>query len=192
MAEPIFRYLAITVLTLRSFDNINMTDRQPEDLEEFVSKTQRKKEAHEANTLGGRIVALKKKEFGKLDLPESIYDAIKTAREIHSNGARKRQLQYIAKLLRNEDCTIIEQQLEDILDPGGRSIQSLKIIERWRDKLITEAGPVLQQFIETFPATDKQQLRQLVRNAQKEAVLEGSSKNAKRLFQLIAEQVDGP
>ena len=106
-----------------------MTDQQPDDLEEFVSKTQRKKEAHESNTLGGRIVALKKKEFGKLDLPENIYDAIKTARDIHSNGARKRQLQYIAKLLRNEDCTMIEQQLEDILDPAGRNIQSLKIIE---------------------------------------------------------------
>lgn len=171
-----------------------MTDNQLEESEEYISKTQRKKGAQEASTLGGRIVALTKKEFAKLNLPESVYDAIKTAREIRSNGARKRQLQYVGKLLRNEDCTDIEQQLEKILDPAGRNKQELRQIETWRDTLINGNSSVLQQFFETFPATDKQQFRQLVRNAQKEVAVDPppnlSSKNAKRLFQLIAEQIN--
>lgn len=173
-----------------------MTDNQPEDTEEYVSKTQRKKEAREVTTLGGRIVALTKNEFKKLNLPENISDAIKTARAINSNGARKRQLQYVGKLLRNEDCTIIEQELENILDPVGRNKYELRLIEGWRETLINSNGSALQQFFETFPATDKQQLRQLVRNAQKEIAADStsnsSSKSAKRLFQLIAEQVDKP
>ena len=173
-----------------------MTDHQFEEAEEYISKTQRKKEAQEANTLGGRIVALTKKEFAKLDLPESVYDAMKTAREIHSNGARKRQLQYVGKLLRNEDCTAIEHQLENILDPAGRNKQELRQIEIWRDTLINGNSSVLQQFFEAFPTTDKQQFRQLVRNAQKEVTVNFppnlSSKSAKRLFQLIAEQINRP
>ena len=85
------------------------------DEEDEKSKSQVKREMHELVALGAELVKLPKEQFSKIELPESLYDAIVEGRRITQHGAHKRQLQYIGKLMRNVDATQIREQIERLL-----------------------------------------------------------------------------
>jgi ribosome-associated protein len=75
------------------------------------SKSQRKRDAHAAQRLGQRLVAMRERELDGLPLDESLRDALDEARRLTSHGARARQLQYIGKLMRGADVDAIEATL---------------------------------------------------------------------------------
>jgi ribosome-associated protein len=75
------------------------------------SKSQRKRDAHAAQKLGERLVAMRESELVGLPLDESLQDAIAAARRISSRGGRARQLQFIGKLMRAADMGAIEAAL---------------------------------------------------------------------------------
>jgi ribosome-associated protein len=105
--------------------------------------------------------------LAKIPLEPILADAITEARELKSHEAIRRQLQYIGKLMRNVDPEPIQAAIDLIESKSQQSKAQFHLIERWRDKLIAEDDNTLQAFLETFPDSSRQHLRQLVRNAKK-------------------------
>ena len=159
----------------------------PDDDQEWVSKTQIKNQMHELQALGARLLELNAEQLAKVTLDERLRQAIEEARRIKSNGAMKRHLQFIGKLMRSEDAELIEQQM-GVFEAGKQAhTQLFHKLERWRDRLIHEGNNALQAYIEETPAADVQHLRQLIRNAQKEHSQNKPPASARKLFKYLRE-----
>ena len=154
------------------------------------SKSQRKRDMHAQFDLGKVLVELPLSQLKKLSLDESLYDAIDTCRNIRQHGARKRQHKLISKLLSEADTVAIQNAVDNFKAPQREAIAELHAIEDWRDRLISEDDIALTEFICNFPTADRQQLRQILRNA-KQTKSPDRNKRAKReLFQLIRDLVE--
>ena len=154
------------------------------------SKSQRKRDMHAQFDLGKVLVDLPSSQLKKLCLEESLYDAIDTCKSIRQHGARKRQHKLISKLLSDADTVAIQNAVNDFKAPQREAVAELHAIEDWRDRLIAEDDVALTEFISSFPAADRQQLRQVLRNA-KQTKSPDRSKRAKReLFQLVRELIE--
>jgi len=142
---------------------------EPEDLPERDSKTLRKKQMLALQKLGELLVLLPAAQLEKVPLTTTLSDAIIEARGLKSHEAKRRQLQYIGKLMRHIDVIPIEEAVSQILRRDHLSKAKFHQIERWRDQLIEGGDEIMQDFANKYPATDNQQLRQLIRNAQKQS-----------------------
>jgi ribosome-associated protein len=143
-------------------------------LPERDSKSQRKKQMLALQKIGEAIVALSTSELAKIPLEETLKDAVDHARECKTHEARRRQMQFIGKIMRNVDVEPIAAALEKIQLKGQLGKAKFHQVERWRDRLIAEGDTGVQEFLDKFPAASSQQLRQLVRNTQKEKQLVGA------------------
>ena len=161
-----------------------------EDLERPKSKSQLKREVNALQDLGAAIVKLGAKDLTKIPLPDSLANAINEARRLNSHSAMRRQMQYIGRLMRDVDPKPIQQALDAIRLCGQQSSARFHAIEHWRDRLISEGQPALNEFICQNPQADRQQLRQLMLNASKEAKLEKPPKSARSLFRLLKDILD--
>jgi len=148
-----------------------------------VSKTQRKNQMEELQGLGVELVKLPKDKLKKLDLPDNLREAIRLAQQINSNGALRRQYQYIGKLMRSVDAEAIAQQLADISGESLRATQIFHLSETWRDKLLA-SDENISQFATDFRNVDINELRILVRQVRKEQQLQ-QNRNYTKLFRLI-------
>lgn len=144
------------------------------------SKSQIKREMIALQKLGEMLVELTPSELDKLELDPTLSEAIATARGLKNHEAKRRQLQYIGKLMRNIDAKPIEEAINKIQNQHHQFDKQFHQIEEWRDKLIAEGDTQLQEFITQYPDADRQQLRQLIRQAQQ------NQKGAKtELFRLL-------
>jgi ribosome-associated protein len=152
--------------------------------EEPISKTQLKAEADEQQALGVRLTELPKDKLLKLDLPEAVLSAVLDSKKITANGAIRRHKQYLGRLMRDIDNAPILEQLARW--DGKHSAENAYFhgLERWRDRMIKEAN-ALSEFIALYPQTDIQQLRTLVRNAQKELATGKPPKSSREIFKLL-------
>jgi len=113
--------------------------------------------------------------------------AMEEMQRIKKNEAKRRHMQYIGKIMRSEDVEAIRYAL-DLMDTSSEVyIRIQKQCEQWRDRLVQD-NKAMNEYIELHPQVDRQQLRTLVRNAQKEVEKEKPGTNFKKLFQLIKEQ----
>lgn len=166
--------------------NDEYTDEYDEfDDEELISKSQLKREAHALFELGQAIVALQPANLEKVPLEERLRQAVDQARNIKAHGALKRQHQYIAKLLRNAEVEPIQAAMEKIRLQASQADAVFKQCEQWRERLLNDGNEATQSFIDQFPAVDRQQLRQLIRNAEREQKANKPPKSARELFRLI-------
>lgn len=137
--------------------------------DEEKSKSQLKREAHAMIELGETLVNLPAEQLQRIPLNDELQNAIQLARKITQHGGRKRQLQYIGKLLRHkEDVTPIQAALDKINDEHSRRDIAFHKLEKWRDRLIAEGDSALEELIVEYPHADRQHLRQLVRKANQE------------------------
>src|SRR6185503_17138270 len=83
-----------------------------EDTDSLISKTQRKRQMLELQTLGERLTALSEEQLEELELPERLFDAIIAAKRITKFGGLRRQMQYIGRLMREVDSAPIAARLE--------------------------------------------------------------------------------
>ena len=141
---------------------------ESDDDEDFISKTQRKTECDELQKLGEELTTLKDSELDTFDLPDELYIAIKDARKIRQRGALKRHRQYIGRLMRGIDAEPVAQQLQKIRHKDDIHTALFKRLENWRDQIIEEGDKAINEIIKELPNADRQYLRQLSRNAQKE------------------------
>lgn len=130
-----------------------------------ASKSQRKREAHATTKLGRQLVELGRQQLAAIPLPDDIVQAVNEARAMSSHGARKRQILFLGKLLRQIDTQPIAQAVTEILAPGRRSVAQAQAAERWRDQLLNGGDPALNQLLREYPDANRQHLRQLMRQA---------------------------
>jgi len=152
-----------------------------EEYDERPSKTQRKNEMHALQDIGEELVELNNDRLRQLDLPESLLDAVTEARRIHARGARKRQMQYIGKLMRDIDPAPIQAKLDEWKGLNKEQIAKFHMIERWRDRLIAD-DQAISELARDFAAADIQKIRTLIRNARKEQANNQPPKSSRALF----------
>ncbi|MGQ2981833.1 MAG: ribosome biogenesis factor YjgA, partial [Polaromonas sp.] len=132
------------------------------------SKTQLKAEADEKQALGEALLTLRADLMAKLDLPEKLLDAIAEAKKITNFEGRRRQMQFIGKLMRPLDTEPIRAAIDEQANGSAQLTLALHLAEQWRDKLIA-SDDALSDWLTDHPATDSQQLRALIRQARKDA-----------------------
>jgi ribosome-associated protein len=153
------------------------------------SKSHKKREMTALQDLGAELVKLSKSQLDKLPVPEELLAAIKDYQRFTQNGAIRRQLQYIGRLMRNVDPEPIQRQLDVWRGQSAQATALMHKIERWRDRLIADEG-ALTEFIQSAPGVDATQLRQLIRNARKETAENKPPKSSRALFRLIRETLE--
>lgn len=160
----------------------NLDDSQP-------SKTRLKAEADAAQDIGRKLVELPKDRLKKLQLEEALMDAIAEAKRITANGAIRRQMQYIGRLMRETDLAPIVEQLQKWDGKHQEENARFHQMERWRTRLLEDAK-AFELFISEFPQTNVQQMRTLIRNAQKELAASKPPKSSRELFKMIREVME--
>jgi len=150
-----------------------------------VSKSQRKREALETVKLAKQLVTLSPALLQQVPLGTTLRDEIDRARAIRSHVARKRQLQYVAKLMRRDDTAPIEAALASFELEAGQITARQHRCEGWRDALVDEGDSAIGRLFEQRRDADVQALRQLVRNARREAQREQPPSAARALFRLL-------
>jgi len=136
--------------------------------EEAPSKSQLKRDAKALKSLASKLLTLNNRKLALIPLDNDVLESILEARQIRSHGARRRQLQYISKLLRRTDPTDILDAVNGI-DTEARGLTARHHrSEVWRDVLMEQGDVALGQLLEQRSTVDVQKLRQLIRNARNE------------------------
>lgn len=156
---------------------------------EQKSKSQLKREMISVQDLGEELVELPIRLLQRFDLPESLLDAIEMARGMNSRGARKRQLQYIGRLMREVDAEPIRKTMDDIKHRQVHAAQQLHLIERWRERLLNEGDDALQALCEEYSGADRQRVRQWLRAAEQEKAANKPPAASRALFQYLRELI---
>jgi ribosome-associated protein len=167
----------------------NMKERKENFTETALepSKSQRRRDALELRSLAARLIGLKASALARIPMDESVRAAVQEAQAIRSNVARKRQMQYVAKLLRRNDPAPIIVALE-ARDNEARELNSRHHrTEAWRDYLLESGDPALGALLAERRDADAQSIRQLTRNALKESSQGRAPASARRLFRLLRE-----
>jgi len=136
--------------------------------DEIVSKTKRKQAMHELQALGVALVALPESQIRSMSLPDELTLAVLEAKRIRSHEARRRQMQYIGRLMRDAEAEPIRAKLAAVEGHSAQAAAHHRRLEAWRERLIAD-DEALTEFAAAHPAADLQALRTLLRNARKEA-----------------------
>jgi ribosome-associated protein len=162
-----------------------------DDSEEFdvKSKSQVKRELIALQDFGEQLTKLNETQLAKLELPEDIVAAIQDFQTINSHGARKRQLKFIGKLLRDVDIDDAGQRLDLITQHKQQDTLVLHKIEKWREQLIHDGDNALSELLATCPDIDRQHIRQLLRSINKETRENKPPKSYRKLFQYLKEHL---
>ena len=162
-------------------ENIDSTETE----EQRRSKSARKREAASLQELGVKLSALPDQELKALDLPESLFVALRDLRRLPSHGAQVRQRQYIGKLMRKIDPEPVLAKLAERKRSHDLEIRHFQQIERWRDRLLSEPREGLNELLQEYPRADRAILGRLVEKAQKERLEQRSPVGARELFAFL-------
>lgn len=166
--------------------------KKPEVIEEeiiYVSKSELKRDAQQYQQLAIDLAAMSNKQRERLPLSDDLVEAMVVADKIRAKSeAYRRHINYISKTLRTTDNVAdIEAAIELMLNKNNQADVLLNKIETTRTNLITSGDSLINELLEEFPALERQKLRQLVRQAAKEAKAEKPAKGYKDLFQYLKE-----
>jgi ribosome-associated protein len=132
------------------------------------SKSQLKRESHALQALGLEVAELSDARLAALDIPEALRDAIHEFRRTRSHEGRRRQLQYVGKLMRSADEVLLREAVSAAKLGSAKETLALHEAERWRAELIAN-DEAMQRWMTEHPDTDTQQLRSLVRAARRDS-----------------------
>src|SRR5882724_4737622 len=152
--------------------------------EEKPSKTELKRVMHELQALGERLIGLNPEQLAAIALPENLHDAVEQARRITKHEARRRQLQYIGRLMRDVDPEPIREKLRAWDGVSTAETARVHRIERWREKLLENEGAI-GALVHAHPGIDTQRLRVLVRNAREERNAGRPPRAYRELFRVL-------
>lgn len=152
----------------------------------WVSKSEIKRDAEALKDLGAELVDLGKNALEKIPLDDDLRAAVELAQRIKKEG-RRRQLQLIGKMLRARDPEPIQTALDKLNNRHNQQVALFHKLEQLRDRLIEEGDDVVPDILALYPHADRQQLRSLVRNAQKEKATNKPPKSARQIFQYLRE-----
>lgn len=149
------------------------------------SRSQRKEEMEALQKVGESLLKLTEEQLAKFELPDNLLAALKQAKSLSSNEAKRRQLQYIGKIMRNIDAELIKQTLKRIQSVHEKNIKQFHKMETWRTTLLEQGDDALNHFVSEYPHSDRQQLRQLIRNALRDIKNNKNTGAEKALFNYI-------
>lgn len=159
---------------------------------ERPSRTQRKKASHELQDLGEHLVRLPESRLADIEMPESLRDAVEQYKATRSFEGKRRQMQYIGKLMRAADPEPIREAVAAFELGTARNALALHQAELWRSELI-QSDEAVTRWADEFPGSDLQQLRTLIRSARKdaaEAPEKRSGRGFRELFQFVKAQLE--
>ncbi len=162
---------------------------EPEEEIIWVSKSEMKRDMEELQQLGEELVALKPSVLEKFPLDDDLFDAIKDAQRF-KNEARRRQLQFIGKLMRNIDPEPIQAALDKVRNKHSQQTAILHKLEKLRDDVVEKGDEAIAEVMELYPQADRQRLRQLARQAAKEKQAGKPAKAYREIFQILKELND--
>ena len=157
----------------------------PDD-ENYISKTDLKKEAKELQEFAKKLIKLGKKQRKELTASDELQEAFLLADKIASKpDALRRHTQYMAKVLKDENLEALRLEHEQFTSPAKTNDKQSKQLEQLREQLLEQGDSAINQLIELYPSLERQKLRQLVRQAKKELSQEKPGKSYKELFQYL-------
>ena len=164
------------------------------NLEEFEpperpSKSQKKRDMHELQDLGSALVELSAERLARIDMPDALRGAVREAQRISKHEARRRQMQYIGRLMRDVDAAPIRAALDALNGVSAAENARLHRLERLRERLLEDEA-VLAEIAAGFPGADLQRLRALRRNVLKEREQEKPLRSFRELFRALRELED--
>ena len=157
-----------------------------------ASRTDLKRESTELQKLGEALLTLRADLLERIGLSEKLQDALVEANRITNFEGKRRQMQFIGKLMRPLDTEPIRAAIDEQKNGSAQLTLALHLAEQWRDKLIA-SDDALGDWLAEHPDTDAQQLRALVRQARKDAKPEKPGeaprhgKSYREIFQLVRE-----
>jgi ribosome-associated protein len=155
-----------------------------------VSRSQRRREALDVLHLAHALVALSDAQLKAMPLTDDLREEIRQARAVKQQIAHKRQTQFLAKQMRrldDEEIEAIRAALDRDRGVARRETAALHQLEAWRDRLIDEGDEALGELLVRFPDADRQQLRQLARQARTEREQNKPLHAYRELFRLLRE-----
>lgn len=157
-----------------------VTDHDEQPVE--PSKSSRKREMTAAQELGKSLLTLNTRQLAALQLPDELLTALNEYRRLpNSNEAKRRQLQFIGKVMRRLDHEAIGTALEQLRKPDPAEARRGRCIEQWAERLTADDGQgAVNEFLASHPAAERQPLRQLQRN-----VRAGKEKARRRLLDYL-------
>ena len=153
------------------------------------SKTQRKKEMHELQALGERLVSLNDSQLDQIELPPPLRTAVDDAKRFTRHEARRRQMQYIGRLMRDIDPAPIREKLKIWDGVSQAHTARHHLVERWRERLMQDDG-ALGELAKQRPGLDTQRLRSLIRGARDELAAGRPPRNHRELFRFLRDSLE--
>lgn len=151
-----------------------------------ISKSQHKRDMAALRDLGASLLDLPQASVDALPLGEKLAGALRDARRITSHEARRRQVQYIGKLMREVDPAPIRAALAAAAGQSASARARQRQIEQWRERLVADDA-ALTEFAGEHPAADLQVLRTLIRNARREIAGTHPPRAQRELFRVVRE-----
>lgn len=155
------------------------------------SKSARKRQMLSLQAMGESLLELNEKQLAAMPIDdERLLSAIAESRRIHSHSARKRHLQYIGKLMREIDPVPIEKALLELRHARQRSASAFHELEQLRADILAGGVNAVELAMARFPVADRQLLRQLVLQHQRESAREQAAAASRKLFRYLKELQD--
>jgi len=161
---------------------------------EFVSRTKKKQQVEELQRLGATLIALAPAQLDALALPAQLLAAVREAQRITSHGARRRQVQFIGKVMRKVDPEPVRAALAAIAGNSAAARARQRRLEQWRERLIGDdeaLTELMRKFAGEHAGVDLQAMRALIRNARKEIAEARPPRAQRELFRLLREALEG-
>ena len=151
------------------------------------SKSQKKRDMTALQDLGRQLVELPADRLAKLDMPDALRIALRDAQRFTKNEAKRRQMQYIGKLMRAIDPAPFQAALDAMAGVSAIENARQHRLERLRAELLENEAAALAEIAAAYPGADLQHLRQLRRNAQKEKELAKPPRAFREIFRVLRE-----
>jgi ribosome-associated protein len=144
--------------------------------QDLISKTDLKQKSNELQKLGEDLLDLRTDLMQQLlalgHLPELLQEAVLSAKKITDFEGKRRQMQYVGKLMRKLESTQVEAMRDALSvqhNGSAEETQLLHLAEAWRERLLKDDS-AMEEWQNTYPGTDSQQLRALLRQARKDGL----------------------
>ena len=154
--------------------------------DEIASKTKRKQEMTELQSLGAKLVDLPESQIAELPMEDKLREALLEAKRITSHEAKRRQMQYVGKLMRQIDPAPLRERLEAMTGHSAQAAAQHRRLEAWRERLLAD-DEALTAFAAEHPDADLQALRTLIRNARREIAANSEPHAQRALFRALRE-----
>ena len=152
--------------------------------DDFISKTQRKRQMTELQDVGAALVKLSPEQLARLDIPPELREAVLACKRITKHEGARRQRQYIGKLMRHIDAAPIVEQLSALEAPSRRQTALFHVAEKWRDEIMRNDDAVAR-FAAEFPAANVARIKALAGAAREEKSAARTPKHLRELFHAI-------